>query len=91
MGRGRVRTGPWDPSGRSLELAAASLDGASGPQALQRSPAPAILAASRRCCARGCLATLLAEPSARASHRHHRLPRSVRRAYPRLLQQGSLD
>ena len=90
MGRGRVRTGPWDASGLPLELAEASLDGASGPLTLQRSPAPAIGGQYTACAQGGCLATLLSEPSARATHDHHRLPRSVRRAYPRLLQQGSL-
>ena len=89
MGRGRARTGPSDASGRSLELSEASRDGASGPLALQRSGARDF----------GRLATLLCtglprDASIRAFGPLYQptppLPRSVRRAYPRLLQQGSL-
>ena len=61
-GRGRVRTTPSYISGRPRGLAEASLDGASGPLALQRSPAPAIGGQYTACAQGGCLATLLAEP-----------------------------
>ena len=53
MGRGRVRTAPSYISGRPRGLSEASLDGASGPLALQRSPAPAIGRHNRQLCNAG--------------------------------------